>query len=204
MSDPSALFAALEAHDLDGLALALSAGADPNTLKPVPPHWSPLHEAIEQLEDGGSIEAIILLLRHGAAIEGSEGDTPLLMALYRDQPDAARLLLGAGANPNARGMEGDSPLRVVVERGDHATAATLLRCGAGRTVDDAGAPTGASALGIAAKRLDVPMIRLLLQAGADPAARDADGMTACDRLPAPSPEDQGAHSEVERLLSAGR
>lgn len=204
MSDPSAIFTALEAHDLDGLASVLAGGADPNALKPAPPHWSPLHEAIEQLEDGGSIEALVLLLRHGAAVEGSEGDTPLLMALYRDQPDAVRLLLGAGANPNVRGMEGDSPLRVAVERGDHATAAMLLRCGAGGTIDDAGAPTGASALGIAAKRLDVQMIRLLLQAGADPAARDADGLTAHDRLPAPSLEDQRAHNDAERLLSAGR
>jgi ankyrin repeat protein len=204
MSDPSALFAALEAHDLDALASALAAGADPNALKPAPPHWSPLHEAIEQIEDGGSIEAIILLLRHGAAIEGSEGDTPLLMAVYRDQPDAVRLLLGAGANPNVRGTEGDSPLRVVVERGDHATTATLLRCGAAQTIDESGAPTGASALGIAAKRLDVPMIQLLLQAGADPAARDADGLTARDRLPAPSPENQQAHSSVEQLLNARR
>jgi len=106
MSDPSAMFTALEAHDLDGLASVLAGGADPNALKPAPPHWSPLHEAIEQLEDGGSIEELVLLLRHGAAVEGSEGDTPLLMALYRDQPDAVRLLLGAGANPNVRGMEG--------------------------------------------------------------------------------------------------
>jgi ankyrin repeat protein len=129
MSDPTAIFAALEAHDLDGLALAVASGADPNALKPVPPRWSPLHEAIEQLEDGGSIEALVLLLRHGAAVEGSEGDTPLLMALYGDQPAAVQVLLAAGARPNVRGVEGDTPLRTAVERGDLSTAATLLRYG---------------------------------------------------------------------------
>ena len=102
----SEIFAALESHDLDGLASALAGGADPNALKPTPPHWAPLHEAVGQLEDGGSIEALVLLLRHGAAVEGPDRDTPLLIALYRDQPAAVQLLLGAGANPNVRGDEG--------------------------------------------------------------------------------------------------
>jgi uncharacterized protein len=200
MSDPTAIFAALEAHDLDGLALALAGGADPNALKPIPPQWSPLHEAIEQLEDGGSIETIVLLLRHGAAVEGSEGDTPLLMALYRDQPAVVQVLLAAGARPDVRGVEGDTPLRTAVERGDLLTAATLLRCGATATIHDSGGPTGASALGHAAMRLDVPMIELLLQWGADPTALDADRLTAHARLPSRSPENQGAWIQADQLL----
>src|SRR4051794_33621189 len=133
-----AIFDAIEAHDLDRLASALAAGDDPNAPKPTSPHWAPLHEAIEQLEDGGSIEALVLLLRHGANVEGSEGDTPLLMALYRTQPEAVHVLLAAGAETNVRGTEGDSPLRVAVERGDLATAAMLLRCGARKTINDVG------------------------------------------------------------------
>jgi uncharacterized protein len=202
MSDPSAIFAALEAHDLDGLASALAGGADANAHKLDPPHWSPLHEAIEQLEDGGSVEALVLLLRQGAAVEGSEEDTPLLMALYRDQPAAVQVLLAAGANPNVRGAEGDTPLRTVVERGDLLTAAALLRCGAAATINDAGGPLGASALGLAAKRLDVPMIKLLLQWGADPAALDADGLTAHARLPSVSSENQSAWVQADQLLHA--
>jgi ankyrin repeat protein len=200
MSDRSAIFAALEAHDLDGLVVALAGGADPNALRPVPPEWSPLHEAIEQLEDGGSIEALVLLLRHGAAVEGSEADTPLLMALYRDQPAAVQVLLAAGARPNVRGVEGDTPLRTAVERGDLSTAATLLRCGATATINDAGGAMGASALGHAATRLDLPMIKLLLQWGADPEALDADGLTAHARLPAPSLENQSAWIQADQLL----
>jgi ankyrin repeat protein len=200
MSDPTAIFAALEAHDLDRLALALAGGGDPNALKPTPPQWSPLHEAIEQLEDGGSIEALVLLLRHGAAVEGLEGDTPLLMALYRDQPAAVQVLLAAGARPDVRGVEGDTPLRTAVERGDLLTAATLLRCGATATINDSGGALGASALGFAARRLDLPMIELLLQWGADPAALDADRMTAHARLPSPSPENQSAWVQADQLL----
>lgn len=54
MSDPATIFAALEAHDLDGLAWALAGCANPNALKPAPPPGSPLHKAIEQLEDGAA------------------------------------------------------------------------------------------------------------------------------------------------------
>jgi ankyrin repeat protein len=200
VSDPSAIFDAIESHDLDRLSLALAGGSDPSARKAVPPHWSPLHEAINELEDGGPIEALVLLLRYGADVEGAEGDTPLLMALYRAQPEAVHLLLAAGANANVQGPEGDSPLRVAVERGDHVTAATLLRCGAQATMNDVGAPTGASALGIAAMRLDVTMIELLLQTGADPDAFDADQLTARDRLPSRTPENAQARDAAERLL----
>jgi ankyrin repeat protein len=200
MSDPTALFAAIESHDLDRLASLLTRGCDPNAMKPAPPCWSPLHEAIEQLEDGGEIEALILLLRHGAHVEGGGGDTPLLMALYRAQAEAAHLLLAAGADTNVRGSEGDSPLRVCAERGDLAMAATLLRCGARATIDEPGGPAGASALGIAAMRLDVPMIEWLLRAGADPQALDVDRMTARDRLSPRTSENAQLHDQAAMLL----
>jgi uncharacterized protein len=200
MSDPRALFAAIESHDLDRLASLLAGGCDPNVMKPAPPCWSSLHEAIEQLEDGGGIEALILLLRHGAHVEGGGGDTPLLMALYRAQAEAVHLLLAVGADTNVRGPEGDSPLRVCAERGDLAMAATLLRCGAQATIDEPGGPAGASALGIAAMRLDIPMIELLLRSGADAQALDTDRMTARDRLFPRTAENAQLHDRAEMLL----
>jgi len=202
MSDASPLFEAIETHDLDSLAALLTSGSDPNVLKSELPQWSPLHEAIEQLEDGGSIDALVLLLRYGARVDGAGGDTPLLMALYRAQPQAVQVLLAAGAETNVRGPEGDSPLRFAVEHGDLAIAALLLRCGAWKTINDTGAPSFASALGIAAKRVDVPMIALLLQAGADPAVRDADHMTARERLPPRTADNAKAWDAAEALLSA--
>jgi ankyrin repeat protein len=200
MSDPSDIFDVIESHDLDRLASLLATGSDPNALKPGLPHWSPLHEAINELEEGGPVEALILLLRHGAHVEGSGGDTPLLMALYRSQLEAVHILLAARANANVRGPEGDSPLRVVVERGEIATAATLLRNGARATIDEPGGPAGASALGIAAARLDIPMIALLVRSGADPAALDADHMAPHERIPTRTPENEELHDQAQRLL----
>ena len=150
------------------------------------PHWTPLHAAVEELEAGGSTEAVVLLLRKGAdpnAWDGDRDSTPLLMALFREQAEAARLLLAAGADPNVTGAEGDTPLRWCVERGDRTMAATLLRCGATRGIDGFGGASGMSALGRAASRLDVEMVALLLGAGANPAALDADLHTARQRLP---------------------
>ncbi|HEY0094092.1 MAG TPA: ankyrin repeat domain-containing protein, partial [Archangium sp.] len=175
------LFEAIGQHDLERLAALLKEGADPDAVNQVWPAWQPLHAAVEELEYGGPVEALVLLLRHGACVDGPGTDrtgSALLMALFRRQPEAARILLAAGADPNYRGNEGDSPLRACVELGEHAMAAMLLRCGATRTIDEGGGPSGMSALGRAAHRLDVPMIELLLQAGADPEARDLDRRTA--------------------------
>jgi len=202
MSDPTALFAAIESHDLGRLGELLAGGCDPGALKLTPPGWSALHEAIEQLEDGGPLEALVLLLRAGAHADSNGGDTPLLMALYRSQPQAVYLLLAGGADPNVRGPEGDSPLRVCAERGDTQMAETLLRCGARATLDEPGGPAGASALGIAAMRLDLPMLTLLLRWGADPNARDTDRQLARDRLAPRTSENAAARDAAERLLGA--
>lgn len=201
----SALFEAIEAYDLEQLATLLDAGADPNALKPEWPGWCPIHAAVNVLEDGGPLEAVILLLRHGALVDGvdSRDDaTPLLMALFRQQPEAARIFLAAGADPNFRGGEGDSPLRVAVEQGDLAMAALLLRCGATRTIDEAGGLKFMTALGLAASRLDLPMLELLLKAGADPEV-ERDWRTARQCLPPREPHNAQDWDAAAALL-AGR
>lgn len=183
---PTDIFEAIKTHNLDRIAELLSRGADSNVLCPDWPSWTPLHEAIEQLDDGGSIEVLVLLLRHGAEVnvwDGEHDATPLLMAIARGQAEAARMLLAAGAETNVVSKEGDSPLRWCVQREDYDMVAMLLRCGATRTINSAGGSSGMTALGLAANQIDLRMIQLLLQAGADPTALDADKCTAYQRLP---------------------
>jgi ankyrin repeat protein len=197
------LFEAIARHDLDRLTTLLEGGADPDAIQPDKPRWRPLHAAIEELEDGGPIEALVQLLRHGAAVDAWDAGhdaTPLLMSLFRGQAEATRLLLARGADPNVRGAEGDSPLRWSVEHDDLGTAALLLRSGAGATIDEPGGPAGANALGMAARRLKVPMIELLLAHGADPWALDADRFTARDRLPTRTAENSHAWDAASTLL----
>ncbi len=188
-------------HDLDTLAQLLAAGGDPNELYEV---CAPLHNAVGELEDGGDIEAIALLLRHGADPNmwtTDHGATPLLMAFFEEEREAALMLLAAGADPNVRSDLGEIPLLMCAERGDLKMAATLLRAGATKTIEATGGDSGMKALGYAACRLDLEMIRLLLAWGASTTTRDVDRRTARERLPKRTDENAEKWDLASELLS---
>lgn len=170
------LLASIDRHDLDALAHLLAAGADPNT-RDSNSSCPALIEAIEEVADGGPLEAVALLLRYGARPGHS-----LITAAWNDNLETALLLLAGGTDPGLEDDKGYSPLRVAVERKNLAMAATLLRSGADKTIDSAGGPLGASALGRAVLELDLPMVKLLLAWGADPLLPDVDRMIARDHL----------------------
>jgi ankyrin repeat protein len=168
------------------------------------PHWRPLHAAIEAMEDGGPLEMLALLLRHGATVDGwdrARDATPLLMAVFRGRTEAARLLLERGADANAVGGEGDSPLCWAAREGDVELARLLLEHGAGATIDAGRGVDGMNALGAAARQLNPAMVRLLLDAGARPDAEDADGLRAVDRVKVPVPTEAAeSWEEIKTLL----
>ncbi len=195
MSDK--LYRAVLDHDLDTLARLLATGDEnPNELHG---DCAPLHEAI------GDIEAVALLLRHGADPNIWTGDhyaTPLLTAFIEEEQDAALMLLAAGANPNVRSNEGDVPIAMCVVRGDLKMAATLLRAGAAKSIEECpGDGTGCNALGHAAARLDIEMIKLLLAWGASTTAQDIDRLTARERLPKRTEENAEKWDIALELLS---
>lgn len=217
MSD--ALLEVLDAGDIDRLAELLAAGADPNQhfkfLYGINRDITALQVAVAELEapganePGGPIDAVVLLLRHGADPNGwdeTRDATPLLMAVMIKHVEAVRILLAAGADPNVRGSEGDSPLRFCAQEGLLEMARLLLHCGADKTIHEAGGPTGMNALGFAATRLNIDMVRLLLSHGADALIEDADLRTTFERLRFASlPEDPASQErlqEIRRLLGA--
>lgn len=207
MASAEQLFTAIEAHDLDSLAKCLAEGADPNTKSRRNDYaeWRPLHAAINELEDGGPLEALTLLLRAGAHLEGDPSDevTPLLMAVFRDQAPAVLLLLGAGATPNVKGSDGDTALTHCAAQGLTELTATLLRCGARQTIDTAGGERAMTPLGLAAAELDVPLVELLLTHGADPDAKDLDGKLAAQLVPAETEANTEERKRVLALLGSG-
>lgn len=210
-----ALIDAINARDLDGLARLLAAGEDPK--QPLTStHTSPtLHHAVSSLgvfhsgRPSGSINAVVLLLRYGADVnawDAQHWDTPLLCAFEVNHEEAIRLLLAAGADPNVRNAEDESPLYQCVKSKRYEMARLLLHCGATKTIDKGGGPAGMHALGLATSRLDVEMVKLLLEFGADPHAEDVDHMTAFRQLEFLAvPEDPGEQErfhEICRLFDA--
>jgi ankyrin repeat protein len=183
-----ALFAAIARANLDEVANLLAKGADPNELSTEWPFWSPLEEAIHTVGEGGPVEVLALLLRAGARseawTEASGREHPLMVMVMSGKSEGVRMLLANGSDPNIRGSDGLSPLGWCAQNGDVETAAVLLHYGARLTMNQAGGPRGMTPLGQAAWLLDLPMMELLLDAGADPQARDNDRLTASDRLPA--------------------
>jgi ankyrin repeat protein len=201
---PAELFSAIEKHDMGRVTDLLARGADPNATETEWRAWRPLHTAIDEQDEGASIDLVKLLMDRGADVNGWDGRheaSALLMAVFRNNKDVMRLLLDAGADPNVRSGEGNSPLRWAVEQGDIEMARMVLDAGAGKTMDEFGEPRGLTALGLAVERMDLPMIQLLLDAGADREARDWDNRTARERLPSRQDSDPKRRAEVLELLA---
>jgi len=180
------LFTAIEQHDTARVKALLAGGADSNEPQPERPGLRPLQVAIYELADGGDLDVLLALLEHGADVNAwdlKRDKTPLLVAVCENELAAVEVLVKAGAEPNVRSSEGDTPLRACAEVGDVGMASLLLSAGATRTINDWGGLTGCTALGIAISRLDIPMMRLLLDAGADPEAPDDNRQPTRDRLP---------------------
>jgi ankyrin repeat protein len=214
------IFEAISRHDATLLSTLLVRGADPNEYLDNPPFWHPLEAAIEEIERGASMTTVMrmvrLLLLHGANVNAWDRErtlTPLLKAIYfpivgPNEPrltDLIRLLLEFGADPNVESDDGLTPLKYAVARQDTGLVAEMLKRGANKTINKAvGLGIGWSALHLAASNLDVPIIRLLLNAGADPAVRDIDNTEPVALLPERNPTNQKQWDEAYALLTKPR
>jgi uncharacterized protein len=194
----SGLITAIVQHDLSRVESLLSQGADPNA--PDEEGWRPLHAAIGQVDFEGSVEFVKLLLKHSANVnewDVNHNETPILGACDPPNLAAARILLEAGADPNARRSDGESPLRLCVQAEKLEMAKLLLSYGAGKTINEWGGILGLTALALAAMDFNVPMIELLLQEGANPETLEEFGETARDKLP---PRDEHDPQEWDRVM----
>ena len=173
------------------IAKLVEAGADPNIAPET--DGTPLMIASRT----GNAEAVKLLLAHGADVnakEASRGQTALMWAVAEQHPEVVQVLLGGGANVHARSSSsrryvllccqdfegdpgggdyveegGDTPLLFAARVGDIESARLLLA--AGGHIEDA-APTGTSALVLAAHSDQGAFATFLLDQGANP---DSDG-----------------------------
>jgi ankyrin repeat protein len=142
----------------------------------------------------GDLESARMLLAAGADVheKAPDGYGVLLMAAHSGHGEFAAFLLEAGADPNDAGA-GFAPLHAAVLTGDLALVKALLTRGADvnavltqptpirRLGEDLAFPAplvGATPYFLAAKYADLPIMRALIAAGADPQVRTKDGTTA--------------------------
>jgi len=171
----SAYLVATSEGFLSLLALALEHGADIDSKD------SYNGTGLIRAADRGHALTIGMLLRAGIAVNhiNNVGWTALHEAIIlgdggERHQDCVRVLLAGGADPSIPSQgDGVSPFDHATSRGFAAIAASL------RAALDAAAPADpAAALLAAASAGDADGVMLALRAGADPAARDANGDTA--------------------------
>ncbi|MFD2255407.1 ankyrin repeat domain-containing protein [Luteolibacter algae] len=102
----------------------------------------------------------------------ARGYTPLRIAVENDSPDIAVMLLGEGANPNAKGPDGVDILGVAIEKNDSAVVEKLIKAGAnpaGRMAN------GEKILPWAIRNGRLAYVRSMFKEGADPHMKDDAG-----------------------------
>lgn len=130
----------------------------------------------------GDAESVMCLYHFGASIVTGEFNA-VLYAVSADKADALDVLLrhGRGQGVNVGGLlvnkenSPDTPLLAAISSPRDEMVAPLLQAGA--FVNVRRKKDGASALHIAAGRINVDLVRALLSAGADTSLFDHDGMT---------------------------
>ncbi len=149
----------------------------------------------------GSAELVRLLLDRGADVDARNGTgrTALHYAVFRDRPEAAKVLLERGARVDVAtridGFGRVSPLMLAAGRGRRELTELLLAHGADVDQMSDVEPFGqATPLMLAARRGFREIVLLLLAAGADPGVSRRDGATASSWA-----REEG-HDEIVALL----
>jgi ankyrin repeat protein len=165
------------------------------------------HETVESTR----VVELLLLRGANPNVSDNTGGTPLHWAADRGTVDIARLLLAKGAKVDAtmrsekvvarpagrisKGGPGQTPLHIAARRGDNASLlALLLAAGADPNKATTGpardrdfqtdlgtVPPGTTPLHFASLIGDPDAVRALLDGGADPNRRDAEGKLPADR-----------------------
>lgn len=156
-------------------------------------------------------------------------ETPLMLAATR--PEVIATLLKAGAEPNRQNNFGKTALMYAIAEKQIDSVRTLITAGADVNLATSPDPHNGcnqlkagsrTPLMYAAWHATPAMVRLLLDHGADPAARDSNGETAADylrlnhdllppqrdamerTLAMPRPDDGSARAQSSRMAASGR
>jgi ankyrin repeat protein len=131
------------------------------------------YDFINAVKKSDGNKALQVLGSHPAGIinaRDSDGNTGLIIAINRSDEQWTGFLLNKGADPNLAGRGGDTPLIAAARIGFDSAVGWLLGLG---TKVDATNRQGETALIVAVQQRQLPIVRALLSAGADPDRTDA-------------------------------
>jgi uncharacterized protein len=180
----TALLFAARQGDAESARILLDAGADVNTTAPDG------NNALTIATASGREAVALLLVERGADANGAgAGFTALHAAVPKDMRRVVAALLAHGADPNARlrtapaslfGPSRGAGSEVITEvqgARPRAAAGGTARSPADRAMGAAGSFAGATPVWLAAKNVNVEIMRMLVEHGGDPALANAEGTT---------------------------
>ena len=139
------------------------------------------YEFVKAVEQSNGAKATQLLESNPPGIvngRDNAGNTPLIVAIARQDVDWTGFLIDKGADVNLAGKNGDTPLIAAARASFPQPLGWLLQAGA---KVDATNRMGETPLIVAVQQRDLKMVRALLLAGADPDKTDsAAGLSARD------------------------
>lgn len=132
--------------------------------------------ALHLAAQSGWVEAVQVLLQHGASVtlSDSQGDLPLHPAATAGHSSVVELLLDANADVNALNLAGNTALHRAAKAGQTAAVQLLLQRGADHSLNTF---QGYTALHLAAMAGAAGAVTALLNAGASPLVADDYGQT---------------------------
>ena len=160
------------------LLLATFAVASPIGAQSLTP---PGYDFIDAVRKSDGDKAIQVLQSHPPGIvntKGSDGNTPLIIAISRSDEQWTGFLLNKGADPNLNGKDGDTPLIAAARVGFESGVEWLIGLGAKVNATNR---MGETPLIVAVQQHQLPIVKVLLSHGADPDRTDhAAGYSARD------------------------
>ena len=156
-----------------GTVKKMLASVNPNQVNPVGGEPA----LVQALREGAMKVVDVLLARPGIDLEtpAMNGNTALMMAAYQHNAPAVTMLLARGAKVTQPGW---TALHYAAAAGDDAIARQLLERGAAIDAPSPPASGKFTPLMMAAREGHDRTVQLLLRAGADPALRNSEGLTA--------------------------